>query len=124
MKGSLQWEWMFLALGKTLADDPAALDTLQQAVHFLHDQRQWAALVAALEAAPALLARHNPVAAATLYGYLEQSPPPVGQLGVGVRALATEHVNAIEDNESHRARGAAMDRHNIVALALATLTDD
>jgi predicted ATPase len=124
VKGSLQWEWMFLALGKTLADDPAALDTLQQAVHFLHDQRQWAALDATLEAAPALLARHDPVAAATLYGYLEQSPPPVGQLGVGVRALATELVNAIADNETHRARGAAMDRHDIVALTLATLTDN
>jgi hypothetical protein len=121
---SLQWEWMFLTMGRTLADDAAALDTLRQTVHVLHDQRQWAALDATLEAAPALLARHDPVVAATIYGYLEQSPPPVGQLGAGVRALATGHVKAIADNETHRARGAAMGRHDIVALALATLTDN
>ena len=35
--------------------------------------------------------------------------------------MATELVNAIPDADVYRARGAAMDRHEIFALTLATL---
>jgi len=39
-----------------------------------------------------------------------------------LRTIATELVNAIPGNETHRARGAATDRHDIVNLTLTTLT--
>ena len=58
------------------------------------DERQWAGLDATLEAAPVLLARHDPMVAATIYGYLERSPPPVGQMGVDIRGLSTEVIEA------------------------------
>jgi hypothetical protein len=115
------WEWMLLTWGRTLTADHVALDTLKRAVLLTYDQRHWATLDGTLEAAPRLLARNDPVAAATIYGYLEQSPPPWGQLGTTLRTIATELVNAIPDNETQRARGAETDRHDIVNLTLAAI---
>ena len=117
------WEWVQLTWFRTLVDDPVALDTLQQAVLLTYGLRHWAGLDAALEAAPALLAGHVPVVAATIHGYLDKSPPPYGQMGARLRTRATHLVNAIPGNGTHRARGAAMDRHDLVALALAALTE-
>ena len=71
-----------------------------------------------------LLGQHAPTAAATIYGYLEGSPPPWGQIGLETRAAAAAVVGPIPDNEAHRARGATMDRHEIVALTLAALDDN
>ena len=116
-------EWAVLAGGRTLAGDPAALDTLKRALQLAYDRRHWAVLNLALETAPTLLTRHDPVVAATIYGYLERSPPPWGPAGVSLRAIAAEHVEAIPDNETHRARGAATDRHDIVDLTLTTITE-
>ena len=83
--------------------------------------KRWAALDAALEAAPALLSQHVPTVAATIYGYLEGSPPPWGQSGLDIRAATAEVIDALPDLHDHRSRGATMNRHEIVALTLATL---
>ena len=80
-----------------------------------------AALDGTLEAAPVLLARDAPTVAATIHGHLEGSEPPWGQAGLDLRSTATELVAAIPDSDAHRAHGAAMDRHEIVALTLAAL---
>jgi hypothetical protein len=118
------WEWMVLTWARTFAEDAHALDTLRQAVVRLYDGRHWGALDGTLEAAPVLLARHAPAAAATIHGHLEGSEPPWGQSGLDLRGKAAEVVAAIPDNDVHRARGAAMDRHEIVALSLAALAAD
>jgi len=118
------WEWMVLTWGRTLADDLAALDTLREAVMRTYEKRNWTAVAGTLEAAPVLLAQVAPAAAATVYGYLEQSPPPWGRTGVTLRSIATELVNGMPDNEAHRARGAGMDRHDIVALTLAAIAEN
>ncbi len=90
----------------------------------MYDERNWAAVDGTLKVAPVLPAGDAPTVAATIYGYLQGSPPPWGQGGLGIRALAAEVVNAIPDAEVRRARGAAMDRHQIVALKLAALDDN
>ncbi len=115
------WEWLTVTWGRTLADDVQALDTLHQAVDRLYDGRHWGALDGTLEAAPILLARDAPTVAATIHGHLEGSEPPWGQVGLDLRTKANELVAAIADNDVHRARGAAIDRHEIVALTLAAL---
>ncbi len=117
------WEWLQLTWIRTLANDPAALDTLQRAVLLAYGHRHWAGLDGTLEAAPALLAGQAPVVAATIYGYLEKLSPPYGHMGARLRATATHAVDAIPENGTHRARGAALDRHDLVALALAVLTE-
>jgi predicted ATPase/class 3 adenylate cyclase len=118
------WEWLALTWGRTLAGDPQALATLHEAVLHLFDERQWAALDATLEAAPALLGPNAPTVAATIHGYLEGSPPPWGQIVLDFRAAAADVVDAIPDNDVHRACGATMDRHEIVALTLAALDNN
>lgn len=118
------WEWLTLTWGRTLAGDAQALDTLHQAVVRLYDGRHWGALDGTLEAAPILLTRHAPTVAATIHGHLEASEPPWGQAGLDLRAKANELVAAVPDNDTHRASGAAMDRHEIVAITLAALDED
>ena len=49
--------------------------------------------------------------------------PPWGPVGLDLRTTATDLVAAIPDIDVHRARGAMMDRHEIVALTLAALDD-
>jgi predicted ATPase/class 3 adenylate cyclase len=115
------WEWVILTWGRTVAGHYRAFDTLNETILRASDERQWAALDATLEAAPVLFARDAPTVAATVFGYLDGSPPPWGQSGLDIRAAAAGVVDAIPDNETHRARGAAMDRHEIVALTLETL---
>lgn len=102
---------------------PPTLDTLHRAVVRLYDGRHWGALDGTLEAAPVLLAKHAPTVAATIHGHLERSEPPWGQGGLDLRARANDVVAAIPDNATHRARGATMDRHEIVALTLTALEE-
>jgi predicted ATPase/class 3 adenylate cyclase len=118
------WEWLTLTWAKTLAGDDRALDTLREAIARLYDGRHWGALDGTLEAAPVLLAPDAPTVAATIHGHLEGSEPPWGQVGLDLRAAANNVVAAIPDNDTHRARGAAMDRHEIVALTLAALDNN
>lgn len=115
------WEWLTLTWGRTLAGDAQALATLHEAIVRLYDGRHWGALDGTLEAAPILLARDAPTVAAAIHGHLEGSEPPWGQAGLDLRTRANDIVAAIPDNEAHRARGAAMNRHEIVALTLAAL---
>jgi predicted ATPase/class 3 adenylate cyclase len=117
------WAWMSLAWGMTLDHDSRALGTLKEALLRSYDERIWAAVDGTLEAAPALLARGDQIAAATIHGYLELSEPPWGPMGNTLRAMATELVSAIPDDDVYRARGASMDRHEIVALTLAALEE-
>jgi len=117
------WEWLTLTWGRTLAGDAQALATLHEAIARLYDGRHWGALDATLEAAPVLLVPHAPAVAATIYGHLEGSEPPWGPAGRDLRTRATEVVAAIPDNDVHRAGGATMDRHEIVALTLGALED-
>jgi predicted ATPase/class 3 adenylate cyclase len=115
------WEWMVLTWTRTFAGDVQALPTLREGVVRLYDGRHWGALDGTLEAAPVLLAPHDPSVAATILGHLEGSEPPWGQSGLDLRAMAHELVAAIPDDDVYRARGAAMDRHQIVRLTVATL---
>jgi hypothetical protein len=117
------WEWLTLTWGRTLAGDGQALPTLSEAITRLYDGRHWSALDGTLEAAPVLLARRAPTVAATIHGHLAGSEPPWGPPGLDLRTRATELVATIPDNDVHRARGATMDRHEVVALALAALND-
>ena len=118
---SSAWNRLALTWASTLAGDGQAGGTLHEAIVYMYDERNWGALDGTLEAAPLVLAGDAPTVAATIFGYLERSAPPWGQGGQDVRALAEEVVDAIPDAEVHRARGAAMDRHEIVALTLETL---
>ena len=113
--------WVGLAWAMTIDDDSRALPTLKEALLRSYDERTWVAVDAALEAASTLLAHESPTVAATIHGYLEHSEPLWGHIGNVLRAMATELVNAIPDADVYRARGAAMDRHEIFALTLATL---
>jgi predicted ATPase/class 3 adenylate cyclase len=110
-----------LAWTMTLNSDSRASDMLKDAMRHNYDERTWPGVYGALEAAPALLASDAPTAAATIYGYLEGSLPPWGPMGLALRSTATELVNRIPDAELYRTRGAAMDRHDVVALTLAAL---
>jgi predicted ATPase len=121
---SSMWEWLTLTWARTAAGDERARDTLHEAIVRMYDERNWGAIDGTLEAAPVVLAGEAPTVAATIYGYLERFPPPWGQGGLGARALAAEAVDAIPDADVHLARGATMDRHEIVALALAVLDDN
>ncbi len=115
------WERLFLTWARTYNGDEQAVHTFGETIRLAYDKRHWAGLEATLEAAPVLLSREAPAVAAMVYGRLEKSKPPWGQTSVALRALATEAVAAIPDNETHRARGAVMGRHEIVALTLAAL---
>lgn len=121
---SSMWDWLALTWARTVAGDERARDTLNGAIVPMYDERNWAAVDGTLEVAPVLPAGDAPTVAATIYGYLQGSPPPWGQGGLGIRALAAEVVDAIPDAEVRRARDAAMDRHQIVALTLAALDDN
>ena len=115
------WDRLTLTWARTMSGDARARDTLHEAIVRMYDERSWGAIDGTLEAAPLVFAGEAPTVAATIFGYLERSAPPWGQGGQDVRALAEEVVDAIPDAEVHRARGAAMDRHEIVALTLETL---
>jgi len=115
------WEQMGLTWSWTLSGSPQALGALHETLLRSYDERQWSVVDGTLEAAPALLARGNPTVAATIAGYIERSEPPWGPIGVALRTMGTELVDAIPDAVTLRTRGAAMDRHEIVALTLATL---
>jgi hypothetical protein len=118
------WSRVALSWARAAAGDDLALDTLDQTVRQAFDERQWAGLDAALEAAPVLLAQQDPAVAATIYGYLEGSPPPFAQSGLAIRAATAEVIDALADVHDHRVRGATMNRHEIVALTLAALDDN
>ncbi len=118
---SSAWDRLTLTWARTMAGDEQASDTLHEAIVRMYDERNWGAIDGTLETAPVVLAGEAPTVAATIYGYLEGSPPPWGRGGVDIRALAADVVDAIPDAEVHRARGAAKDRHEIVALTLAAL---
>ncbi len=118
------WDWLALTWARTVAGDKRARDTLNEAIVPMYGERKWAAVDGTLEVALVLPSGDAPRAAATIYGYLQGSPPPWGQGGFGFRALAAEVVDAIPEAEVRRARGAAMDRHQIVALSLAALDDN
>lgn len=118
---SAVWARTLLAWTMTLNSDSRASDMLKDAMRRNYDERSWVGVNGALEAAPALLANDAPTAAATIYGYLEGSLPPWGPMGLALRSTATELVSRIPDAELYRTRGAAMDRHDVVALTLASL---
>jgi hypothetical protein len=64
------------------------------------------------------------VSAATVFGHVERRDAPWGAVGEGVRETSGELMEAIPDAAALRARGVAMDRHEIVAFALDALADD
>ncbi len=121
---STTWSWVISAWARTIAGDDLALETLAHTVRQAFDERLWAGLDAALEVAPLLLARQDPMVAATIYGHLEGSSPPFGRSGLDIRGLSTEVIEALRDADVHRSRGATMNRHEIVALTLPALDNN
>lgn len=86
-----------------------------------YDKRFGIAIDFALEQIPLLVAATSPDAAATIIGYTERYPVGWGQFGAIFRELSMSAVDGASD--AARAAGAAMDRHQIVALALSALDD-
>lgn len=120
---SPHWEWLILTWVLTRAGSPSAADALAETLRRTYDERQWAVLNEALEAAPVLLAEHAPDIAALIAGHVEHRAPAWGRAGAEMRALSSNAIGTICDGEALRARGATTDRHEIVALALAALDD-
>jgi predicted ATPase len=102
---------------------PDAATHLREALSRSYDARHWASVNLALEVCTLHL-RHTAATqgAATILGHLELHPPafaPIADIRRDSVEALTETPNAAE----HRAKGAAMDRHEIVAYALTQLDD-
>ena len=86
-----------------------------------YDKRYGIAIDFVLEQIPLVLAAASPEAAATIIGYTERYSVGWGGFGAAFREMSTSAVDGASD--AARAVGAAMDRHQIVAFALAALDD-
>jgi predicted ATPase len=95
--------------------------TLRHVLARAVDLRYGLAIDYALEQIPVAIAAVAPGAAATIVGYVEQSPAPGGAIGRAIRAMS---ISAIDGAPGHaRAAGAAMNRQQIVAYALNALDE-
>ena len=95
--------------------------TCRQVLADAYDRRYGIAIDFVLEQIPLVLAAESPEAAATIVGYTERYPVGWGGFGASFREMSTSAVDGASD--AARAVGAAMDRHQIVAFALAALDD-
>jgi predicted ATPase/class 3 adenylate cyclase len=106
-----------------LSGDPDGPPAIRSTLAAAYDQRHWLALAAGLDLAAAALATMQRDAAGVVLGNVELSPPSFGGLIDDARRRVVAAVADLPDLESLRARGAAMDRHEIVAFALAALDE-
>ncbi len=118
------WSQVSLVFTLIRSGNPDARTELRRGISLAYDERQWIVIDTLLEPSPLLLAVDNPAAAAVVFGHNEHRAVPWGALGETIRDMATQFVDAIPDAAPLRARGAAMDRHEIVAFTLDALADD
>ncbi len=100
---------------------PDAIVTMRRVLAASYEARNGVSTALLLEQLPLVLTDGSADVRSTVVGYIEQYPPSWGALGEMYRAM---HL-AAEGPEPSPARqaGAAMDRHQIVAFALAALDD-
>jgi predicted ATPase/class 3 adenylate cyclase len=118
------WSEVSLVFALLQNGDPGVRRELRRAISGAYDERQWTVIDTLLESAPLVLVVDDPTSAATVFGHVEGRVAPWGAIGEHVRRMAADAVEAVPDAAALRARGAAMDRHQIVAFALDELADD
>ncbi len=120
-KATACWAHLGLASVAVLRSWPDAAVLLRGALIRNYDARYWAAVNIVLETCTLHLRNTAEVReAATLLGHLELHPPALGPVA-DVRRDSVEALETIPNATEYRAEGAAMDRHEIVAYALAQL---
>jgi hypothetical protein len=117
------WSEVGLAVTLLLGAHPDARSELHRIVTAAYDARQWTAIDTLLELPPLVLTSDDPAAAATVFGHVEGRDAAWGVVGEQLRETIAQLVEPIPDTEAFRARGAAMDRHEIVAFTLAALAE-
>jgi len=115
------WAHGGLAAVAVLGSWPDAAIHLREALTRSYDSRNWASINALLETCTVHL-RHTeaPQEAATILGHLELHPPAFAPI-VDMRRENVEALEAIPNAAQYRVKGAAMDRHEIVAYTLTQL---
>ena len=111
-----------MAITLTLAARPDARSELGRIIAAAYDERMWVAVETLLELPPSVLMSTDPEAAAIVFGYRERRPPwgdPARQWREHTAGL----IAPTPDLDANEARGAAMDRHEIVAFTLAALAE-
>ena len=98
-----------------------AVVTCRRVLADAYDKRYGIAIDFVLEQIPLVLAAASPEAAATIIGYTERYSVGWGGFGAAFREMSTSAVDGASG--AARAVGAAMDRDQIVAFALAALDD-
>ncbi|MDX2378463.1 MAG: hypothetical protein QNM02_01735, partial [Acidimicrobiia bacterium] len=98
-----------------------AIVTCRRVLADAYDKRYGIAIDFILEQLPLVVATASPDAAATIIGYTERYSVGWGGFGAIIREMSTSAVDGTSGVA--RAVGAAMDRHQIVAFALAALDD-
>lgn len=117
------WSEVNLAMALILGADPDARRELHRIVTAAYDARQWTAIDTLLNISPLVLTSDDPAAAAIVFGHVEGRDAPWGAVGEQIRERIAQLVETTLDTETLRARGAAMDRHEIVAFTLAALAE-
>ena len=100
---------------------PEARRELRRIIAAAYDERMWIVLDTLLELPPFILRSSDPEAAAIVFGYCELREPSWGDAARLFRDGTARRVAANPDSAALKARGAAMDRHEIVAFTLAAL---
>ncbi len=121
--GTTAWSQANLAYLLINSGHPDARSELRRGITSMYDERQWMVIDTLLESVPNVLATTDPPSAAVVFGYVERRPVPGLRVGENIRKMAADAVEAIPDTAALRARGAAMDRHEIVAFALDALAE-
>jgi hypothetical protein len=121
--GGSDLTWAHTARAGLLAryGDPSAATAARAALAAAYDRRHWLATATTLEVVAAALSTAGSDDAAVVLGYIELSPPPWGNNMGSIRRLALDQLADLSDLDALRSRGAAMDRHEIVAFALGAL---
>ena len=144
------WAEQVLAITLILDARPEARRELARIIAAAYDQRTWVVVDTLLDLPPAVLISTDPEAAAVVFGYCEQRPGAWGAIvAQSVAAVSNsdpERRQSCSDMRAARpavgrltrqgvnkqtgatptppqARGAAMDRHEIVAFTLAALAE-
>ncbi len=107
----------------TLGARPEARSELCRILAAAYDERIWLAVDSLLELPPSVLSTTDPDAAAVVFGYCERWVPGWGDAARQWREYTAELMAAIPNSAVSRDRGAVMDRHEIVAFALAALAE-
>jgi predicted ATPase/class 3 adenylate cyclase len=117
------WSQVSLVFALLHTGHPDGREELRRGLASAYDERQWIVIDTLLEPSPLLLAADDPSSAAVVFGHNAQRAVPWGPIGENIRLMAAGLVEAIPGAAALRARGAAMDRHEIVAFALDALAE-